>query len=112
VLNPFDEPRTVEWMMGPEDPEKLGSAAIDCAFALDEHGELERVRLIVDWAADRANQQLERGENESGKDFFERSRLTYRDRAGKAEDPVMARRYLEAWEMVVGVQGLRREVGR
>lgn len=113
IVNPFDEPRTVEWMMGPADPAKLGSESIDCAFDLDERGEFSRLNLQADWAtSDGANHQLERGENESSRDFFERARLTYQDRAGKAKDPAEARLYLAAYEKVaLAVQALRREAG-
>lgn len=110
VVNPYDEPRTVEWMMGPEDPEKLAAADVDCAVDLDENGEFSRVRVIADWGGDgTGNHQIQRGEGESGRDFFERARLTYRDRAGKAKDPAMARVYVEALEKVaVAVQWARR----
>ena len=112
VVNPYDEPRTVEWMIGPEDPEKL-AAGVDCALDLDERGQFSRLRLMAAWADDgTGNHQIARGEGESGKDLFERARLTYRDRAGKAKDPAMARVYVEALEKVAAaVQTVRREVG-
>ncbi|MEQ1843419.1 MAG: hypothetical protein ABL994_23680, partial [Verrucomicrobiales bacterium] len=46
MVNPFDEPRTVEWMMGSADAAKLSSVAIDCAFDLDEAGDFTRFNLI------------------------------------------------------------------
>jgi hypothetical protein len=111
IVNPFDEPRTVEWMMGPADPKKLGHQSIDCAFILDEQGDFSRLNLIADWASDdTGNHQLDRGEDESGRDFFERARLSYRDRVGKAKDPASARLYLTAFEKVaLAIQTLRKE---
>ncbi len=113
VVNPYDEPRTVEWMIGPEDPEMLSKADVDCWVSFDERGEFSRVILIADWADDgTGNHQIERANDESGRDFFERARLTLRDRAGKAEDAAMARVYVEAFEKVArAVQGSMREVG-
>lgn len=111
IVNPFDEPLTVEWMMGPDDPKKLGNQNIDCAFILDERGDFSRLNLIVDWASDgTGNHQLDRGEDESARDFFERARLTYRDRASKAKDPASAQLYLTAFEKVaLAIQTLRKE---
>ena len=49
-------------------------------------------------------------ELESARDFFERARLTYRDRAGKAKDPASAKLQLAAFEKVaVAIQTLRKE---
>ncbi|MEO5913406.1 MAG: hypothetical protein ABIS50_04180 [Luteolibacter sp.] len=110
IVNPFDEPRTVEWMMGPEDPKKLGYESIDCAFDLDERGEFSRLNLQADWASVGGNHLLDRGDDESGRDFFERARLTYRDRAGRAQDQATAQLYLAAFEKVaVAIQALRKE---
>ena len=114
IVNPFDEPRTVEWMMGPADPAKLGHGDIECAFDLDERGDFSRLNLQADWAtSDGTNHQLDRGDDESGRDFFERARLTYRDRAGKAKDTVTARLYLAAFEkLAIAIQALRKEEPR
>lgn len=114
MVNPFDEPRTVEWMMGPADIAKLGQEEIDCAFDMDKEGDFSRLNLIADWASDgKGNHQLDRRDDESGRDFFERARLTYRDRAGKAKDPVAAQLYLAAFEkLATTIQALRQEVAR
>ncbi|MEO5713772.1 MAG: hypothetical protein ABIT37_09825 [Luteolibacter sp.] len=113
IVNPFDEPRTVEWMMGPEDPKKLGNGSINCAFDLDERGEFSRLNLQADWASVGGNHQLDRGDDESSRDFFERARLTYRDRASKAKNPQSAQLYLAAFEkLAVAIQTLRSEEPR
>lgn len=113
IVNPFDEPRTVEWMMGPEDPKKLGNEFIESAFDLDERGEFSRVNLQADWTSVGGNHLLDRGDDESGRDFFERARLTYRDRAGKAQDPARAKLFLTVFEkMARTIQALRQEEAR
>lgn len=64
----------------------------------------------MDWASDGGNHQLDRGDDESGRDFFERARLTYRDRADKAKDSVTAQLDLTVFEKVaVAIQALRKD---
>jgi hypothetical protein len=110
IINPYDEPMKVEWRMGPADITKLGEDGIDCSIDLDEKGEFTRLNLIVDWASDGGNHQIHRGENETGKEFFERARLTYRFRAAKAKNPALAELLLAAFEkMAVTIQALRKE---
>jgi hypothetical protein len=54
-----------------------------------------------------------RDETESGPDFFERARLTYRSRAAKAKDPAMAGLLLAAFEKIsTTIQALRKEEAR
>lgn len=113
IINPHDEPMKVEWMMGPADVTKLGEKGIDCSIDLDEQGDFTRLNLIVDWASDGGNHQIARGGNETGKEFFERARLTYRFRAAKAKDPALAELLLAAFEkMAVTIQTLRKEEAR
>lgn len=114
VVNPYDEPRTVEWMIGPADPAKLGKEGLDCSIDLDERGDFSRLNLIVDWASDgTGNHQITRGEGESGGDFFERARLTYQFRAKKANDPASAQLFLAAFEKIASaIQSLRKEEAR
>jgi hypothetical protein len=110
IINPHDEPMKVEWMMGPADITKLGQDGIDCSIDLDEQGEFTRLNLIADWASDGGNHQIHRGGNESGKEFFERARLTYRFRAAKAKNPALAQLLLAGFEkMAVTIQTLRKE---
>jgi hypothetical protein len=114
IVNPYDEPRTVEWMIGPADPAQLPTTNLECAFDLDEQGEFCRVNLIADWAADETgNHQIERGETESGSIFFERARLTYQMRAKKAKDPATAMLFLSAFEkMATVMQSLSKDEAR
>lgn len=113
VVNPYDEPHTVEWMIGPADPKQLANQSIDCAIDLDEQGDFTRLNLIADWAGDGGNHQLVRGEGESGTEFFQRARLTYQARANKAKDPAAAILYLTAFaEMAATIQALRKEEDR
>lgn len=111
IVNPYDQPRTVEWMIGPSDPELFAKAELSCYLDLDEQGEICGTNLIADWASDgKETHQIERGVGESGTDFFERARLTYRFRANKAPDPVSAKLFLAAYEkMVTAIQALRKE---
>jgi hypothetical protein len=111
IVNPYDEPRKVEWMIGPEDPTKLIEQGFDCSFDLDERGEFSATNLLADWATDGAgNHQIWRDETESGSDFFERARLTYQSRAAKAKDPEMAVVLLAAFEKIATcLQALRKE---
>lgn len=110
IPNPYDEPNKVEWMIGPVDPAELARDGIDCSFDLDDRGDFTRLNLIADWASDGGNHQLWRGEGESGPDFFERARLTYRFRAKKAKDPAQAELLLTAFErMARTIQALRKE---
>jgi len=113
IINPYDEPRKVEWMIGPENPEKILEQGFDCSFDLDEQGEFSATNLIADWATDgTGNHQILRGEAESGAEFFERARLTYQSRAEKAKDPVIARLLLAGFEKIaVTIQALRKEEG-
>lgn len=113
ILNPYDEPHKVEWMIGPADPAELANEGIDCSFDLDERGDFFRLNLIADWASDGGNHQLWRGEAESGADFFERARLTYRFRAKKAKDPARAQLILTMFEkMARTIHALRKEEAR
>lgn len=113
ILNPYDEPHKVEWLIGPADPAKLAKEGIDCSFDLDERGDFFRLNLIADWASDGGNHQLWRGEGELGAEFFERARLTYRFRAKQAKDPAQAELFLTAFEKLAGIiQALRKEEAR
>lgn len=111
IVNPFDEPQKVEWMIGPGDPTQLLELGFDCSFDLDERGEFSATNLLADWATDgTGTHQIMRGDVESGSDFFERARLTYRARAEKAKDPVMAKLLLSAFEKIATtIQALRKE---
>ncbi|MES2661591.1 MAG: hypothetical protein V4689_23435 [Verrucomicrobiota bacterium] len=111
IVNPYDQPRTVEWMIGPADPELLGKEELSCYLDLDEQGEFCRTSLIADWASDgTGNHQIQRGEGESGAVFFERARLTYQARARAAKDPATATRFLTAYlKMAAVIQALRKE---
>lgn len=114
IVNPYDEPRSVEFMIGPADPARLPNEGVDCSFDLDERGEFSRLNLLVDWAADgRSTHLLDRGEGESGPDFFERARLTYQFRARKAKHPAQAELFLTAFEKIARtIQALRKEEAR
>jgi hypothetical protein len=113
IVNPYDEPRTVEFMIGPANPARLPNEGVDCSFDFDERGEFSRLNLLVDWASDGGNHQLWRGAGESGPDFFERARLTYQFRARKAKDPALAALVLAAFEkMARTIHALRKEEGR
>lgn len=108
-VNPYDEPRTVEWMVGPDDVAKVGRETVDCSVDLDGHGDFTRTNLIADWASDGGNHQLDRGAGESGPAFFERARLTYRLRAAKAKDPEQAALMLAGFEKIArAIQSLRK----
>lgn len=114
VVNPYDEPRKVEWMIGPADPKKLLEQGFDCSFNLDEKGDFTATNLLADWATDgTGNHQILRGEAESGPDFFERARLTYQSRSEKDKDPAMAGLLLAAFEKIATtLQTLRKEEAR
>ncbi len=114
IVNPYDEPRSVEFMIGPADLARLANEGVDCSIDLDERGEFSRLNLLVDWASDgKSTHLLERGEDESGAVFFERARLTYRFRAKKAKDPAQAELFLAAYEkMATTIQALRKEEAR
>jgi hypothetical protein len=114
IVNPYDEPRAVEWMIGPADPAQLQTTNLECAFDLDDQGDFCRVNLLADWATDdTGNHQIERGENESGSIFFERARLTYQMRAKSAKDPATAMLFLSGFEkMATVIQSLREEEAR
>lgn len=111
IINPYDEPYKVEWMLGPENPAKLLEDGFDCSFDLDEHGEFSGANLVADWASDgTSSHQIMRGETESGRDFFERARLTYRSRAENAKDPEFAKLLVTAFEKIaIAIQTLRKE---
>lgn len=110
IVNPYDEPMKVEWMIGPADVTQLSKDGIDCSMDLDEEGEFTRLNLMVNWASDGGNHSIERDDKETGKEFFERARLTYRFRAGKAENPALAELLLAGFEkMAVTIQTLRKE---
>lgn len=100
IINPYDEPRTVEWMIGPADPKKLPFAdSVHVRIDLDDHGDFTRLNLIADWTSNKGDEHLlDRGESESSAEFFERARLTYQSMAKKAKDPVAAILYLTALE--------------
>ena len=84
IVNPYDEPRAVEWMIGPADTMKIPFADnVDCSIDLDDHGDFARLNLIVEWTLKGDKHQLERGESESSAEFFERARLTYQAMAKK-----------------------------
>ena len=111
IVNPYDQPQTVEWMMGPPDNERFARGSIDCQFDLDKQGDFERLNLMADWASDGGNHQIERADGESASDFFERAHLTYQDRAKKDKDPAAAQLYLGAYEkFAIAIQKLRKEV--
>ncbi|MES2924958.1 MAG: hypothetical protein V4819_25610 [Verrucomicrobiota bacterium] len=113
ILNPYDEPHKVEWMIGPANPTELAKEGIECSFDLDERGDFFRLNLIADWASDGGTHQLWRSEGESGPDFFERARLTYQFRAKKAKEPAQAELFLTTFEkMAVTIQALRKEEAR
>jgi hypothetical protein len=114
IANPYDEPRAVEWTMGPEDPAKLAKDGVDCSMELDERGDFNGTNLMVDWAWDgKSTPQLRRGEDETGAVFFERARLTYRLRATKAKDPALAELLLAGFEkLATTIQALRKEESR
>ena len=109
-VNPYDEPRTVEWMVCHDDLARLGWDAFSCSIDLDEHGDFARTNLMADWASDGGLHQLTRGESETGPEFFERARLTYRLRAAKAKDPERAALLLAGFEkMATAIQALRKK---
>lgn len=114
IVNPYDEPRSVEFMIGPADSSQLSGEGVDCSFDLDERGEFTRLNLLVDWASDgKSTHLLDRGEGESGAEFFERARLTYQFRAKKAPDPKQAELYLTAFEKIARtIHALRKEEAR
>ena len=114
IVNPYDEPNSVEFMIGPADPARLPNEGVDCSFDLDERGEFSRLNLLVDWAADdKSTHLLDRGDGESGPDFFERARLTYRFRAKKAPNPAQAELILTAFEKMARIiHDLRQEQAR
>lgn len=115
IVNPYDEPRTVEWMIGPADPKKLPFADnVQARIDLDERGDFTRLNIIADWTSNKGNEhQLDRDESETSAGFFERARLTYQAMAKKAKDPVAASLYLEAFEkMAVTIHALRKEEAR
>jgi hypothetical protein len=114
IVNPYDEPRSVEFMIGPADLARLPNEGVDCSFDLDERGDFSRLNLLVDWATDgNSTHLLDRGEGESGPDFFERARLTYRFRARQAKKPAQAELFLTAFEkMALRIQALRKEEAR
>lgn len=114
IVNPYDEPRTVEWMLGPSKTAKLPAEGVDCSFDLDERGGFSRFNLIVDWASDgTGNHQISRRAGEAGPEFSERAFLTYRIRAKNAKDPAQAQLFLAAFEKMAGtIHALRSEEAR
>ncbi len=111
IVNPYDQPQTVEWMMGPPDSERFSRGHIFCQFDLDNQGDFERLNLMADWSSDGGNHQVERADGESVTIFLERAHLTYQDRAKKDKDPAAAQLYLEAFEkLATAIQKLRKEV--
>jgi len=114
IVNPFDQPHTVEWTISPADVALLPNEGLDCAFDLDDRGEFSRLNIIADWSTDgKSNHQLERAEGESGADFFERARLTYQFRAKKAANSTQAELFLTAFEKIATtIQVLRKEEAR
>jgi len=113
IVNPYDEPRTVEWMVGPTDPKQLAREGFECAIDLDDHGDFTRLNVLAGWASDGGCHYLDRDDSESDAVFFERARLTFQARAQKAKDPVAAILYLTAFEkMASTIQTLRKEEAR
>jgi hypothetical protein len=101
IVNPFDEPRSIEWMIGPEDPDKFTGNDVDCSITLGQRGEFERVKILSEWAKDhKGSCFLDCGDGESGTVFFERAHLTYQARAKEAKDSVAALKELEAFEKI------------
>jgi hypothetical protein len=113
-VNPYDQPRTVEWIIGSEDPAKFGHNAIDCSVDLDESGEFQLFNIIEDWASDgTGNHQIERADGESSPVFFERARLTYQARAKNAKDSATVMLFLQAFEKIATtIQTLSKEESR
>ncbi len=111
VVNPYDQPRTVEWAVGPADSEQFAKESFDCFFDFYELGEFSRLNILTDWASDgTGNHQIDRGEGETDAIFFEHARLTYQLRTQKADNPATAAIYLSAYEkMAKAVQALRKE---
>lgn len=110
IINPYDEPRTVEWMVAPADASRLPADGFDCSIDLDERGEFTRVNLLANWAGESADHLLDRAEGESGPAFFERARITYRLRAAKAKDPALAELLLSGFvKLATTIQALRKE---
>jgi hypothetical protein len=111
-MQPYDGHGTIEWMIGP-DPERLIKENAQCMLHLDESGEFLSIVVMCDpddWPAENSNHQISRGEDETGTAFFERAMLTYRLRAKKAEDPVLAARVVTTVEKVsTAAQQLRKE---
>jgi hypothetical protein len=107
-VNPFDEPRLIEWIIGNEKPAQFGNGSFDCAVSIDERGEFDRVNVIENWSADKTgNHLIERGEGETGTVFFERARLTFQARAKASEDSASALLHLEAFEKIaIQIQAL------
>ena len=114
IVNPYDEPRTVEWMIGPADTKKLPSSEnVEGKIDLDDNGDFTRLNLLADWTSKGDKHQLDRDESESNAEFFERARLTYQAMAKKAKDPVAAILYLAAFEkMATTIQSLWKEEAR
>jgi hypothetical protein len=111
IVNPYDEPRKVEWLIGPEDPKKLLDQGFDCSFDLDERGDFFRWSLVADWAKDETgNHQIWKSKDETHRDFSERAHLTYLARSAKAKDPAMAKQLLAGFEEIAAtIQALRKE---
>lgn len=114
ILNPFDEPLLLEWMIGPADPAALGRDGLSCRLDFDPQGEIVRTGLIADWAADgNGNHQLERRDHETGPEFFRRALETYRLRSQKAKDPAQADLFLKAFGKIsLALHSLRQDESR
>jgi hypothetical protein len=111
ILNPYDEPLLVEWMIGPADPLMLGKNELSCRLDFNLRSDFEGIGLVVDWASDETgNHSLERREGESGHDFFRRGVETYRFRSRKAQKPVQAELFLKAFGKIsLAIRALRGE---
>ena len=114
IVNPYDEPRTVEWMIGPADPKQLPFADnLECRIDLDDHGDFTCLNLLAKWTHAGEEHQLIRDDSESSAVFFQRARLTFQAMAKKAKDPVAAILYLTEFEKLAStIQTLRKEEGR
>ena len=113
IVNPFDEPRTVEWMFGPADMAKFAHGSVDCRLYFNEDGQITGMNLLADWAADATgNHQIEGREGESETEFIDRAIAIYLERAKKAGEPKAAEQFVEAMRTIsIAVRNLRRAQG-
>lgn len=113
IVNPYDEPRTVEWMFGPADMAKFAHGSIDCRLYFSEDGQISGMNLLADWAADATgNHQVDGKEGESETEFIGRAIPVYLERAKKAEDAKAAEHAVEAMRTIsIAIRNLRRAQG-